>query len=154
GARPEDHRYIEWALAQANKRWRTADTSIFDFIHGVLTGQPADAKLHLPLGETLRVAMHFQQVAGPVMAKGCEDTAFYRYVRLLALNEVGGDPHRFGLSVEAFHAANADRSRRTPRTLLAAQTHDTKRSLDVRSRLVALAGVVHEWVAHVGEWRT
>src|SRR5262249_25145428 len=89
GASAEDHRYIEWALAQAKKRWRPTDTSIFDFIHGVLTGQLDDRNLHLPRGEALRVAMQFQQVTGAVMAKGCEDTAFYRYVRLAALNEVG-----------------------------------------------------------------
>ena len=72
------------------------------------------------------------------MAKGVEDTSFYRYNRLLALNEVGGDPGRFGLPVAAFHRANEERLRAVPRTLLTAQTHDTKRSPDVRARLVAL----------------
>ena len=72
------------------------------------------------------------------MAKGVEDTAFYRYARLLALNEVGGDPAASALSVDAFHAANAERARRFPRDLLVTQTHDTKRSGDVRARIGAL----------------
>jgi (1->4)-alpha-D-glucan 1-alpha-D-glucosylmutase len=92
----------------------------------------------------------FQQTTPPVMAKGVEDTAFYRYARLLALNDVGGDPSRFSIDVAAFHAANA---RRPARGLLASTTHDTKRSGDVRARLGALAGMADEWVAAVREWR-
>ncbi len=94
----------------------------------------------------------FQQTTGPVMAKGVEDTAFYRYVRLAALNEVGGDPARFGLSVAEFHDANLKRQARFPLQLLTTFTHDTKRSPDVRSRLVALTWVPHEWAAKVREW--
>ena len=82
--------------------------------------------------------IRFQQTTPPVVAKGVEDTAFYRYHRLLALNEVGGDPGRWSVSLEDFHAANLERARRFPRHLLASQTHDTKRSGDVRARLVAL----------------
>jgi len=152
GASTEDHRYIEWALAQAKKRWRPADTSIFDFIHGVLTGQLADHKLHLPVGEVLRVAMHFQQVTGPVMAKGCEDTAFYRYVRLLALNEVGGDPHRFGLSLAAFHHQMRDRLRAWPRAMVTTTTHDTKRGEDARMRLALISELPREWGRRVTRW--
>ena len=74
------------------------------------------------------------------MAKGVEDTAFYRYARLLALNDVGGDPGRFGISIEDFHAGNAERAERFPRNLLVTQTHDTKRSGDVRARIGALVG--------------
>jgi (1->4)-alpha-D-glucan 1-alpha-D-glucosylmutase len=84
----------------------------------------------------------FQQTTGPVMAKGVEDTAFYRYGRLLALNEVGGDPGRFGLSLDAFHERQAQR---LPRSLLTTFTHDTKRSADVRARLAALTWVPDEW---------
>src|SRR6185312_12479888 len=76
--------------------------------------------------------IRFQQTTPPVFAKGVEDTAFYRYNRLLCLNEVGGDPGRFSLSVDEFHAANLERARRFPRGLLATQTHDAKRSGDVR----------------------
>ncbi len=84
----------------------------------------------------------FQQTTGTVMAKGVEDTAFYRYSRLLALNDVGGDPGRFGLSLDAFHAGNAQRR---PRSLLTTFTHDTKRSADVRARLAALTWIPAEW---------
>jgi len=91
----------------------------------------------------------FQQTTPPVMAKGVEDTAFYRYARLLALNDVGGDPSRFSLSVDAFHAANAARP---PRNLLVTQTHDTKRSGDVRARIGALAGMADEFAAHTKTW--
>jgi (1->4)-alpha-D-glucan 1-alpha-D-glucosylmutase len=83
------------------------------------------------------------------MAKGVEDTAFYRYARLLALNDVGGDPSRFSLSVDAFHAANAARP---AKNLLVTQTHDTKRSGDVRARIGALAGMADEFAAHTKTW--
>jgi (1->4)-alpha-D-glucan 1-alpha-D-glucosylmutase len=86
------------------------------------------------------------------MAKGVEDTAFYRYARLLALNEVGGDPSRFGVSVDEFHRANAERLERFPRNLLVTQTHDTKRSGDVRARIGALAGMTDAWTTHVRRW--
>jgi (1->4)-alpha-D-glucan 1-alpha-D-glucosylmutase len=95
----------------------------------------------------------FQQTTPPVMAKGVEDTAFYRYVRLLALNDVGADPSRFTIGVDAFHAANVERAERFPRGLLITQTHDTKRSGDVRARIGALAGMAEEWAAQVRRWR-
>src|SRR3954447_13091245 len=91
----------------------------------------------------------FQQTTPPVMAKGVEDTAFYRYVRLLALNEVGGDPSRFGISVDTFHAGNL---KRLPRNLLVSSTHDTKRSGDVRARLCALTAIPDEWAGAVRSW--
>ena len=94
----------------------------------------------------------FQQTTPAIMAKGVEDTAFYRYARLLALNDVGGDPSRFGLSVDAFHAGNLERARRFPRNLLVTQTHDTKRSGDARARIGALASMAEEWAAHVRRW--
>jgi (1->4)-alpha-D-glucan 1-alpha-D-glucosylmutase len=87
----------------------------------------------------------FQQTTGPVMAKGVEDTAFYRYNRLLALNEVGGDPGRWAMPVDDFHLANIKRAERFPRHLLTTYTHDTKRSPDVRARLTALSWHVDEW---------
>jgi len=95
----------------------------------------------------------FQQTTPPVMAKGVEDTAFYRYLRLLALNEVGGDPGRFSIDPPRFHARNAERAERFPRGLLVTQTHDTKRSGDVRARIGALAGMAAEWREHVARWR-
>jgi (1->4)-alpha-D-glucan 1-alpha-D-glucosylmutase len=95
----------------------------------------------------------FQQTTGPVMAKGVEDTAFYRWFRLAALNEVGGNPDRFTLSVDEFHRANLEREARFPNQLLASQTHDTKRSGDVRARIVAIAAMADEWATAVRRWR-
>jgi (1->4)-alpha-D-glucan 1-alpha-D-glucosylmutase len=96
----------------------------------------------------------WQQTTGPVMAKGVEDTAFYRYLRLTALNEVGGDPGRFSLSVDDFHRANLERAARFPLQLLASQTHDTKRSGDVRARIGVLSERPEEWSRLVRAWRT
>ena len=96
----------------------------------------------------------FQQLTPPIMAKGVEDTAFYRYARLLALCDVGGDPGRWSISVDAFHAGNAARAERFPLHLLSSQTHDTKRSGDVRARIGTLAGMAEEWVAAVRRWRS
>lgn len=95
----------------------------------------------------------FQQMTGPVMAKGVEDTAFYRYNRLIALNEVGGHPGTFGITVEAFHARNAERARRFPLGLLTTHTHDTKRSGDVRARIGALSWRAEEWCTELLRWR-
>jgi (1->4)-alpha-D-glucan 1-alpha-D-glucosylmutase len=94
----------------------------------------------------------WQQTTGPVMAKGIEDTAFYRWFRLTALNEVGGNPDRFSLSPEDFHHAARERLERHPHTLLASQTHDTKRAGDVRARIGALAGLHEEWAERVRRW--
>ena len=94
----------------------------------------------------------FQQTTPAVVAKGVEDTAFYRYARLLALCDVGGDPGRFGLSVRAFHDANAERAARFPSGMLTTTTHDTKRSADVRARIAALTWMPEEWDRHVRRW--
>jgi (1->4)-alpha-D-glucan 1-alpha-D-glucosylmutase len=94
----------------------------------------------------------FQQTSPAIMAKGVEDTTFYRYARLLALNEVGGDPARFGLGVEEFHSGNAERQVRFPEGLLTTMTHDAKRSADVRARVGALAGMAEEWADRVERW--
>ena len=94
----------------------------------------------------------FQQTCGPVMAKGVEDTAFYRYLRLSALNEVGGDPGRFGIPLAQFHEANARRQRDWPTAMTTLSTHDTKRSEDVRARLVLLAQCPVEWGDTVTRW--
>jgi (1->4)-alpha-D-glucan 1-alpha-D-glucosylmutase len=97
--------------------------------------------------------MRFQQLTGPVMAKGLEDTAFYIYNRLVSLNEVGGEPERFGLPVAAFHKANAQRQRDWPASLLATSTHDTKRSEDVRARIGVLSELPEEWRAALEDLR-
>ena len=94
----------------------------------------------------------FQQTTPPVVAKGLEDTAFYRYARLLALCDVGGDPGRFGISSERFHEANLDRAERFPEAMLTTMTHDTKRSADVRARIAALTWAPDLWEARVRHW--
>ena len=94
----------------------------------------------------------FQQTTPAIMAKGVEDTAFYRYNRLLALNDVGGDPSRFSIDVERFHAGCLERAERFPLNMLSTMTHDTKRSGDVRARIGALASIPDEWSAHVERW--
>ena len=103
-------------------------------------------------GAPAEFVSRFQQTSPPVTAKGIEDTAFYRYLRLLALNDVGGDPGRWGISVDEFHAANVKRARRFPRGLLVTQTHDTKRSGDARARVGALSAMASEWESHVRRW--
>src|SRR5690606_38055726 len=98
------------------------------------------------------LAMRFQQLTGPAMAKGVEDTAFYRYHRFIALNEVGGAPDRFGHSVDEFHAWAAEIRERRPHTMLATSTHDTKRSEDVRMRLAVLSEIPERWRDTVLAW--
>ncbi len=94
----------------------------------------------------------FQQTTPAIMAKGVEDTAFYRYARLLALNDVGGDPSRFGITVAQFHEANQHRAERFPENLLTTQTHDAKRSADVRARLATLSWMAEDWAAASQGW--
>jgi (1->4)-alpha-D-glucan 1-alpha-D-glucosylmutase len=139
GAR--DSRHIEEAVADARRRSPTASPSVFEFIEDLLcrTGD-------------LDFVRRFQQLTGPVTAKGVEDTAFYRYGRLLSLNEVGGAPDRFGTSEAEFHRQNADRLARWPHSLSATSTHDTKRSEDVRARINVLSELPHEWRARVRAW--
>src|SRR3954470_17859755 len=121
----DDRRRIDETIAAVRDRRPDLDGELLSFLASVLTldvDGPAEREL----------ALRFQQASGPAMAKGLEDTAFYRYNRFVALNEVGGDPGHFGTSVERFHAANAERMARWPLALLATSTHDTKRSEDVR----------------------
>ena len=152
GASAEDRRYIDWAVGHARKHWPGADTSIFDFVHGVLTGDIAARGSGYSRGAALRLAMKFQQLTGPVMAKGAEDTAFYRYDRLISLNEVGGDPSRFGLTLTAFHRLCETRAKRWPNTQLAGTTHDTKRSEDTRARLHLLSEMPEAWEERLDRW--
>jgi (1->4)-alpha-D-glucan 1-alpha-D-glucosylmutase len=121
-----------------------------------------DVVLHLLLGkETSRIDEHarheliirFQQTCGPVMAKGVEDTAFYRWFRLASLNEVGGDPEHFGVTPEEFHAYAARLNEQWPKTMTTLSTHDTKRSEDVRARLGVVSEQPAVWSEAVREWR-
>jgi 4-alpha-glucanotransferase/(1->4)-alpha-D-glucan 1-alpha-D-glucosylmutase len=140
GASPNDRRHIEWAIGLARRRSDALDRSVFDFLGSVLTTDAARTEpRRYRSRDVVRFAMKFQQYTPPVMAKSLEDTAFYRYPRLLALNEVGGDPRRFGTSVSAFHRTMRERLERTPYGLSTTATHDTKRGEDARLRIAALS---------------
>lgn len=148
-----DLRQIDIAVDQARRADPEIDPSAFAFLAGLLS--PASAStLPAEVSRTsaLRFAMKVQQYSGPVMAKGVEDTAFYRYNRFTALNEVGGAPDRFGIPLEEFHAANARRLAHWPHALLATATHDTKRGEDARARLAALGDLPEEWRRCVVSW--
>jgi len=149
-----DRRAIERAVALAKRRNPASDLSVFDFLEDVLLLQVRDDGMlsEAERDERCRFVMKFQQLTGPVMAKGVEDTAFYRYNRLVALNEVGGDPGVFGTTVAEFHRQNAERARRWPWELLTSSTHDTKRSEDVRARIAVLSEAPREWRAAVNRW--
>ena len=149
----EDMGRLDAALAKAARHDPAIDASVFAFLRGLLSGKLVDGpRSGYRRADVMRCAMAFQQYCGPVMAKGVEDTAFYRAYRLVALNEVGGDPDRFGVPVEAFHAANAERLRDWPGAMLATSTHDTKRGEDTRARLVALSTMPEAWRDAVLRW--
>ncbi len=138
-----DEAVVSGAIARATAARPDLDPELFAFLGDLLLLRhvgPAEVEL----------AERFQQVSSPVMAKAVEDTVFYRYVRLVSLNEVGGDPGRFGASIADFHERCATRA--SQRSLLATSTHDTKRSEDVRARLAALTEVTGPWEAAVRRW--
>ncbi|MGA2045897.1 MAG: malto-oligosyltrehalose synthase, partial [Roseiarcus sp.] len=148
-----DRRDLDWAIAQAQRGDRLIDPSVYRFLHGALSGTLASAPdSGFSRMSVLRFAMKSQQYSGPVMAKALEDTAFYRYNRFIALNEVGGDPTRFGVSVAAFHKANLQRARRWPHAMLATSTHDTKLGEDARARLAVLTEMPNDWRRQVTAW--
>jgi (1->4)-alpha-D-glucan 1-alpha-D-glucosylmutase len=150
---PDDRRYIEQAVSAGRKRSNAADLSVFDFIRRVLLIEVNGKEPDYYRRAVTRFAMKFQQVTAAVMAKGLEDTAFYRYYRLVSLNEVGGDPSNFGTSVEEFHAANQQRLRSWPHSMLSSSTHDSKRSEDVRARIDVLTEIPGEWRLKLRRWR-
>jgi (1->4)-alpha-D-glucan 1-alpha-D-glucosylmutase len=154
GAAPGDREIIKTALAKARAEWIGADAGIFDFLHDALTlGHAARVDPRLR-PDVRRFAAKVQQFTGPMMAKSLEDTAFYRYHRLLALNEVGGDPAAEPLSVADFHARTAQRAAAPAQGLTATATHDTKRGEDARARLLALSELADDWAKSVEDWRT
>ncbi|PWU15614.1 MAG: malto-oligosyltrehalose synthase [Verrucomicrobia bacterium] len=124
--------------------------SAFDLIEEILLLKRSKAARCTP--ETLEFVMRFQQLTGPVMAKGLEDTAFYKYNRLISLNEVGGDPGSFGLSLKEFHEQNLERARNWPHSILASSTHDTKRGEDARARINVLSEIPDEWKSALTRW--
>lgn len=148
----DDRQHITCAVAVAKKRSLITDPNIFDFIQAVLTTDIAHGSSPSFRERVWGFAMKFQQVSAPVMAKGVEDTAFYRYHRLISLNDVGGDPGQFGISVAAFHAATSARTSRWPHSLLATSTHDSKRSEDVRARLNILSEMPVTWKQILKRW--
>ena len=150
-ARP-DREAIEAAVADAKRRNPRTERSIFDFIRDLLLQRYPAGTEPDDRAVQCEFVMKFQQTTGPVMAKGAEDTAFYVYNRLVSLNEVGGEPDRFGLSVEDFHKKNLARLERWPHSLLGTSTHDTKRSEDVRARISVLSEIPREWSAALGRW--
>jgi (1->4)-alpha-D-glucan 1-alpha-D-glucosylmutase len=147
-----DQRYIEAAVTEAKRRNPRTAAAIFDFIRDTLLLRNVEDFGEEDRGKLTDFVMKFQQITGSVMAKGVEDTAFYVYSRLVSLNEVGGNPERFGVSVAAFHRQNAQRLKRWPRSMLATSTHDTKRSEDVRARINVLSGIPNEWKDAVTRW--
>jgi (1->4)-alpha-D-glucan 1-alpha-D-glucosylmutase len=145
----EDRAYVDQAIAAAKKRFHAAETSVFEFIRGVLTGSHDNESVrHL----VERFVGRFQQFTSPVMAKGVEDTSFYVYQRLVSLNEVGGNPLAFGVPLREFHTAQEDRMRAWPHTMLATSTHDNKRSEDVRARIDVLSEMPAAWRLALRRW--
>ena len=148
-----DRKHITAALRVAKRRNPELNASIFDFIGSVLL---LDHPPHLDEAqrdERLDFVLRFQQLTGPVTAKGLEDTAFYRYYPLLSLTEVGGDPDTFGIALDYFHRKNAERRAEWPHTMLASSTHDTKRSEDVRARINAISECPGKWEEAIERWR-
>jgi (1->4)-alpha-D-glucan 1-alpha-D-glucosylmutase len=148
----EDLHNIKLSIVAAKRKSTTADTSIFNFLGDVLTLAVAEDKSPEYAAQVLAFAMKFQQFTSPVMAKGLEDTCAYIYHRLLSLNEVGGDPRRFGVTLSAFHKANQDRATHWPHSLLTTSTHDTKRSEDLRARLNVLSEIPAAWRLALRHW--
>ncbi len=153
GPADDDRRYLDWAVTQARKHEHALEASMFEFLHGVLTTDLVRERGQgYRKADIIGTAMKFQQFTGPVMAKAIEDTTFYRYYRLTSLNEVGGEPVRFGVSVAAFHHLNQERLRRHPYTLIATATHDHKRGEDTRARINVLSELAPEWRTRVRRW--
>ncbi len=154
GPTGHDRALISQTIARARTDWFAADGGIFDFLCDTLTmdlikrGSTAHSAPRVR-----RFALKVQQFTGPLMAKSLEDTAFYRYHRLLALNEVGGDPAAKGLSVAAFHTTMQARSKEWPHGMTATATHDTKRGEDARARLMALTEIAGEWTSTLARWK-
>lgn len=147
-----DRQYIDLAVGRAKRQNPAISSSVFDFIRDVLLLRFPDTMSEEHKATWLDFVKRFQQLTGPVMAKGVEDTAFYVYNRLVSLNEVGGSPERFGISLEAFHGQNIDRCKNRPLAMLATSTHDTKRSEDVRARIDVLSEIPDQWREGLYHW--
>ena len=141
----KDREHVEIATEAAIRERPDIEATLFEFLRDLLS-------LSVTGDLEKEFVARFQELTGPAMAKGVEDTAFYTYNRFIALNEVGGDPSRFALAPEQFHEAACQSQRRWPLTMLATATHDTKRGEDVRARLAALSEIPDAWIAAVTRW--
>jgi (1->4)-alpha-D-glucan 1-alpha-D-glucosylmutase len=150
----EDRRYILSALRTAKRRNPAMSESIFDFIASVLLLQDPDGLGEAECAERRDFVMRFQQITGPVMAKGIEDTAFYRAYPLASLNEVGGNPERFGVAVDRFHRQSVERQTDWPSAMSTLSTHDTKRGEDVRARINVLSEMPRAWERAIQRWQS
>lgn len=149
----EDRAVIERAVTTAKRRNPALEESVFNFLRDILLLRFPENLDEEARQEHTHFVLKFQQSTGPIMAKGLEDTAFYIYNRLAALNEVGGEPQHFGIGRDDFHQRNSERLRDWPATLLATSTHDTKRSEDVRARMLAISEVPQLWRSSLQRWR-
>ena len=150
--REKDVQYIEAAVARAKRKNPAMNASVFDFLRDVLLLRFPEQAKQSDRAAWLEFAMHFQQITGPVMAKGLEDTAFYVYNRLVSLNDVGGMPGRFGIPLEAFHGQNLERLKTCPHAMIASATHDSKRGEDVRARIDSLSEIPEQWQRILMKW--
>ena len=148
-----DKDYIAQALECARRRDPEMDPAVYAFLAALLRLDPPADLDEAARRQCREFAMRFQQLTGPVMAKGLEDTAFYNFNRLISLNEVGGNPEAFGASVEQFHQHNLVKARRWPHALLATATHDTKRGEDARARINVLSEIPGQWDQALRRWR-
>src|SRR5262249_40490686 len=154
GPSRDDRAIIETAIGKARADWFGADVDIFDFLQAALTlDLIAPGRTGYSIARTRRFAFKVQQFTGPMMAKSLEDTAFYRYHRLLALNEGGGDPAAGALSIANFHERMSEPPPRAPPGRTGPARHATNRGQDPRPRLLALSELAEEWSQHVREWR-
>ena len=149
----EDRRIVAQAVAAGKKQSNAADLTVFDFISRALLMNTNGSQNSSYKDAVTRFAMKFQQLTAAVMAKGLEDTTFYRYHRLISLNEVGGDPHKFGTTIDEFHTANQRRLENWPHSMLTSSTHDSKRSEDVRARIDVLSEIPALWRMNLRRWR-
>jgi (1->4)-alpha-D-glucan 1-alpha-D-glucosylmutase len=149
-----DRMVVEQAIGRAKRLNAGVDASSFDFLRNTLLlgGRPGHPQSEID-AEQLYFALKFQQLTGPVMAKGVEDTSFYVYNRFLSSNEVGGDMKAFGITPEVFHTGNRERLLNSPDALLGLSTHDTKRGEDVRARLNVLSEMPSEWANTARRWQ-
>jgi (1->4)-alpha-D-glucan 1-alpha-D-glucosylmutase len=149
---PDDRDMISWAVCQAKRRNPVQDPSIFDFIQSVLLLEDPQGLAEDQIAARRDFVMRFQQLTGPVAAKGIEDTALYRYFPLASLNEVGMDPDCFGIDVDQFHEINKERFQLWPHSLSATSTHDTKRNEEVRCRINTLSENPESWKDALDRW--